>query len=462
MRLRIPKIRRGTTPALRGGYLAGTLVFVLLTLAVVNAASWWFLGSVRSQLEEQLARRLLSVATLTAGALDGEGLAEALGEDPERSIYLLEAESLLERFHRAAAEASEGDADEASRGVTNITLLSLDGRVLADAEGRIPAGTPSPLLDLDRSVSTAAAVGIPGTTELYEAKGFLYKSAYAGVSDSEGKVQGLVVVEASADFFDTLRLAQRRLWLTMGASGLAVLALGGLFLWLQRGISRLENGMRRAETLSTMGRMVASLAHEIRNPLAIIGGAAERIKAKHGHEGDEIFDYIPEEVARLNAVLTAYLDFARSPEAERDEVSVPKVAEKALVLMESDLTRRGIAVERDYDAGDRLDARVDATRLQQVFLNLFLNARDAMPQGGRLTLGVRRVHHTVEVLVKDTGEGIARERLDRIFEPFYSGKERGSGLGLAIVEKIVRDHGGRISVDSRVGAGTAFRIELPA
>lgn len=460
--MRLSALRWGSAPALRRAALAGTLAFVLLTLVVVNGASWWFLRSVRGQLEEQLAIRLLSVATLTAGALEGEGLADALVGDPEASLYLLEAEALLGRFHDAAGQAAGSGPAASSRGVTSITLLALDGRVLADAEGRIPPGTPSPLLELDRSASAAARVGFPRTTDLYEAGGFYRKAAYAGVTDSRGDVQGLVVVEASADFFDTLSIVQRRLWITMAASGLAVLVLAGIFLRLQRSMSRFEATVRRTETLTTMGQMVASLAHEIRNPLGIISGAAERIKEKYGGDGDEIFDYITDEVARLDSILTAYLDFARSPETGREAVSVAAVTEKALVLLESDLAQRGISVERDYDAGDRLIVRADPARLQQVFLNLFLNARDAMPEGGRLTVAVRRGHRAVDVTVRDTGKGIPAASHGRIFEPFYSGRERGSGLGLAIVEKIVREHGGRIAVESRVGHGTAFRFELPS
>jgi len=490
--VRIPGWMGRKAPAVERATLAGTIVFVFLTLAVVNGASWWFLRSVRAQLEEQLAARLLSVATLTASALEGEGLADVDDADPESSLYLIEVEELLRRFHDASAEAASGpgipgaagvagargaagtrdvvrggdrglDARRApERGVTSITLLSPSGVVLADAEGRLPAGTPSPLLELDRSASAAAAAGFPGTTDLYEQGGFMRKAAYAGVTDARGAVQGLVVVEADAEFFGTVRLAQRRLWITLAASGLAVLVLAALFLRVQRGMTRIESQMRRTETLATMGQMVASLAHEIRNPLGIISGAAERIKEKYGKDGDEIFDYISDEVARLNAVLTAYLDFARSSEAGRETVSVASVAEKALVLLENDLAQRGVEVERDYDAGGRLDVSADPARLQQVFLNLFLNARDAMPQGGRLTVALRRVHGGVDVTVRDTGEGIAPERLGKVFEPFYSSKERGSGLGLAIVEKIVGDHRGRIAVESRPGEGTAFRFTLPS
>jgi signal transduction histidine kinase len=463
--LRLFRTASGPAPPLRRAYLTGTLLFILLTLAVVNGSSWWFFRSMRTQLEDELGARLLAVATLTAGALDGEGFAEALEENPAESLYLLEAESLLSRFSRAAADASAPPAGEgaldAGRGVTNITLLALDGRVLADAQGRLPVGIQSPLLDLDRGASTAARVGIPGTTDLYEESGFFYKTAYAGVTDSRGRVCALVAVEASADFFQTLAVARYRLWTALAVSGIAIVALGALFLWLQRAMSRVEETVRRTETLTTMGQMVASLAHEIRNPLGIIGGAAERIKEKYGGDRDEIFDYIRDEVGRLNGVLTAYLDFARSPGEGRESVDIAQAADRALVLLESELAKRGIVVERDFGGGEPFEVRADPARLQQVFLNLFLNARDAMPGGGRLTVGARRAHKGVEVFVRDSGEGVAPEALRRIFEPFYSGKEKGSGLGLAIVEKIVREHGGRIRAESRPGRGTAFRIELP-
>jgi signal transduction histidine kinase len=138
------------------------------------------------------------------------------------------------------------------------------------------------------------------------------------------------------------------------------------------------------------------------------------------------------------------------------------VVDKTLAFLSERLARRGIRVERDFRPGPPI--RGDADRLEQLFLNLFLNAIDAMPEGGTLAIALRpRGERQVEIRIRDSGKGIRPEELERIFEPFYTTKPagQGSGLGLVVARDIVSDHRGRIEVDSEPGQFTEFRIELP-
>jgi signal transduction histidine kinase len=208
-----------------------------------------------------------------------------------------------------------------------------------------------------------------------------------------------------------------------------------------------------------MGQLAATMAHEIRNPLAIIRATAERLKKAPPE--DEIWHYIPEEVERLNSILSGYLDFARSDPDRPEELDLRESFERVRLLCEPDLGKRGIRVTTHYATVGPALLMGSPAGIRQVLLNLVLNAEDAMPDGGELSLGLERRDQSWVCEVRDTGQGIPKERLRRIFDPFFSSKERGTGLGLAVGDPIVRQHRGPIQGDSREGRGTTVRLTFP-
>lgn len=218
----------------------------------------------------------------------------------------------------------------------------------------------------------------------------------------------------------------------------------------------------RSDRLATVGELAASLAHELRNPLAGIAGAlrvlAERLPADDGSQ--ELLADLQAQIARMNKTLTDLLQHARPPEPQRIEVDLNALLEQSLRF----LPRGRVEVIRDYDES-LPPVRVDPSLLHQAFLNVLVNAHQAMPQGGRLTVRTRRGapgSHGVEVQIQDTGVGIHPEHLPRIFQPFFTTKSQGTGLGLAIAARAVEQHGGRISVESVPGRGSTFTITFPA
>jgi signal transduction histidine kinase len=222
--------------------------------------------------------------------------------------------------------------------------------------------------------------------------------------------------------------------------------------------AEIEETAQRTETLSQMGEMAASVAHEIKNPLGIIRATAERLKKHHG-DGEPMFDYIPEEVDRLDRILTTYLDFARaSRPGGPASCDVAEVVDDVLQLAGRALEASGIDVRRSLADGHRVAMEPGA--LKQVVLNLTLNARQAMPDGGRLEFEAEPRRSEVLLHVADTGVGIEAKDLGRVFEPFVSGRTQGSGLGLSIVKRVVEEAGGRVAVSSEVGVGTRFTLTL--
>ncbi len=168
------------------------------------------------------------------------------------------------------------------------------------------------------------------------------------------------------------------------------------------------------------------------------------------------------EVERLDRVIAGLLDFARPQEPHPEPASIRQILDHSLQLLESDLQEKDIEVERNYNDGDT-NLNIDRDQITQAFLNIFKNSLESMEEGGKLKISLNRNRDKsmVEIRVSDTGSGISRENLSRIFDPFFSTKKKGTGLGLAITLKIIENHGGEIGVDNSEGEGTTFRIRLP-
>ena len=230
-----------------------------------------------------------------------------------------------------------------------------------------------------------------------------------------------------------------------------------------REIRDLQEKVRRSERLASLGRLAAGVAHEIRNPLSSIRGFAQffQNRFKGQEKEQEYASVMVREVDRLNRVITELLDFARPKEPHRELHSAGEILEQTLKLLESELAKKNIAVEKNLGASlPRI--LVDRDQLSQAFLNLLLNALESMEGAGKIRISMESGGAEVlAISISDTGRGIPKEDLERVFEPFFSTKRKGTGLGLAIVHQIVESHKGEIQVESREGQGATFRITLP-
>ena len=236
-------------------------------------------------------------------------------------------------------------------------------------------------------------------------------------------------------------------------------------------IRDLEEEMRRKEWLASLGEMSAGMAHEIRNPLGALAGAMQMLRKDL--EADETSQRLMEiavrEATRLDTIITEFLQYARPPALNLAECDLNKVLAETLDLVQHEArSRTNITIAAAPCIGT-LPAQVDQDQMKQVFWNIAVNAFDAMPKGGQLTIatGCRKIDvagrraEVVEISFQDTGEGIPKNNLGKIFLPFFTTKKRGSGLGLAAVHRIVDLHGGWIKVESREGQGTRFGVCLP-
>jgi two-component system, LuxR family, sensor kinase FixL len=224
----------------------------------------------------------------------------------------------------------------------------------------------------------------------------------------------------------------------------------------------MENRLVQSERLAAVGNTVSHIAHEIKNPLAIIGGFARQLQ-KAGEWGDKEkhkLGIIAEEVARLEEMIAEMRDFVRRPPAKKQMGDLEAILDETLTLFQDTFEQHRITVHwLRQQALPRL--AFDPQQIHQVFLNLFKNALEAMPRGGELTVATRVQQGRAEIAVSDTGEGMTPEVQAKIFQPYFTTKERGTGVGLAICRNIMEEHGGVIAVESIPGQGSSFILAFP-
>ena len=230
-------------------------------------------------------------------------------------------------------------------------------------------------------------------------------------------------------------------------------------------IKQMEERMRQADRLATIGRLAANIAHEIRNPLASMSGAIEVLTRElpRGGPHDRLIEIVLHESDRLNQIVKQFLEYARPAPLHPLPMNVGEVLDEVLLLLEHRALPPDLKIAREYDG--TATARVDPQQFRQAIWNLCINALEAMPAGGELRIGAgivtQRKSRKLEVWVADTGTGIDPESLLHIFEPFFSTKPAGSGIGLALVHRVIQDHGGDIEVRSEPGVGATFTLRLP-
>jgi signal transduction histidine kinase len=413
------------------------VVLAVLVIVAFNVQGWLVLARTSRVLEKELGDRLQTVATtlatVLAGRYDSPGTASLLS-DVMRSNNLF-----------------------------NLFVVNEGLTYVVNARDPKLAGQTAPAVEADAAEVFAAFAGAPAQTRLYAAGPYYLKSAFAPLEDSSGAVAAVLGVEADARFFSVLTGFRNSLLLINALSLVAIIAVVLVSASLARRALVLEQAAGRAATMALLGQMSAAMAHDIRNPLGIIRAAAERLKKRYGSDADPTFDYIPEEVDRLDRVVSSYLSLGVNRTGDPEPLDVAEVIAGVLKDMEHETTRGRVAVETEL--GGLPEVTASRVELRQVFLNLVLNAVQAQPHGGAIRIAGRRERKSGQewlvVRVTDNGTGIRPEDSARTFEPFHTTKEKGSGLGLFSVKRIVEAHKGRVTIQSAPGSGTTVEIRLP-
>jgi signal transduction histidine kinase len=230
---------------------------------------------------------------------------------------------------------------------------------------------------------------------------------------------------------------------------------------------KLEQHLLQTSKLASIGKLTAGISHEIGNPLASISSLIQELKSLKTESEedieftDEALHTINTHIDRIARIVRSLGDFARTSSTEKIPSKIPEIIDRTLNLVKYDKRFRNIQLTTEISDIPLLHINPD--KMQQVFLNIILNALDAMPGGGSLIITAKKSGAFVEVSFKDTGSGIEENTINRIFDPFFTTKQtgKGSGLGLSICYGIIKEHNGTITVKSRKGEGATFTIKLP-
>lgn len=457
----LPSNRTSPEPPIvrrRGRYLVWLVVLLVALLLASNLTSVVLYLTVRNQLDAELGARLISIANTTA---------RAIGEVRVRLLSTADPDSgLLESTRSELREiAAANDLD-------NIVIVDADQRSLLDLRASVPHRARHPLLDLEPALIGTLVSGLPQATGLVQVEGLAgqyLKTGFAAIESREGDILGAVAVEGGSEFFSVLPAMRSRV-VASAAVGLSLIViLGWFFFRILRSLVRLEDSLRQNTALLAIGQISAIVAHEIKNPLAIIRSRAERVRAKieSGKDPEEVLSWfraIPVEVDRLDHILSNYLSLARPDASGRTQVA-PVVAD-TLTLVGPELQKRGIEIALDASLGETssggpLELPLGPRSLKQILLNLLLNASQAIEGPGRIEIAGRLRSRTVELEIRDTGRGMTEEEKRRACEPFYSTRATGSGLGLTLVSSLVQASGGSLRIESTAGTGTTITLVLP-
>jgi len=422
--------------------VATVMLVTFLFLLLYNLGSYLFLKHMGRELEQGLDQRLMTAASLTSDLIERSAVSFSDATDAELLRTILTRIRLDQDLEAAY-------------------LIDPKGRVVLDARRDLEGVAGRSYVAEDSLEIRAALGGATRASRLHTVAGNHFKSAYTPVGDVYGKT-AILVLEASAGFLRTTGQFYRALYIGVSISVLLLAALAVFLTLAMLQFVRTESRLYQSERLASMGQMAATVAHEIRNPLAIIKSTADVLREKQTqHERtDEFFGYIDEEILRLNRIITDFLAYAREPRLERRRCDLVPL----LQGVATGFSRQGATVTWECGLSE-LWIQCDPAQIEQVALNLLINARQALGETEseaiilRLKEQRRRGWRQVVIEVEDHGAGL-QGRGREIFEPFFTTKANGTGLGLAICKRIVEAHGGEIEALDAPGGGTLMRITL--
>jgi signal transduction histidine kinase len=442
-----------------------TFVFIVILVVTVNLSLGGAINTSQQVLDEELGKSLQGTARIAALLVEPEHVALLeMAEVDSAAADTAFADFTLRMDAQEAADAVRYEWTRLAEtaGLSNIVLVDPSRRVLLRLHDRF-AFEPEVLL-LDPEDLASALLGTSAYSELYGKEGEYFRSAYAPVFGPGGSVIGAVAVEGGSEAFRPLQLVRSSL---LGAAAVVTVLVVLIFVGFQRTaghLSKIEENLRHTDLLASIGQVSAGVAHEIRNPLAVLRGASSRLHKYdqlRPEERKELLRMIDEEVTRMDSFVQSFLHLSRRPNLEPQEFELRPVLERSLELLRVELDRANVSTALDWKAENGVHLLGDPLAMHHVFLNLALNARDVMPEGGKLHIRVIEKRDEVRIQFEDTGPGVPKELRKKVFDAFFTTRAKGTGLGLAFVDRIVSEHGGSVTVGDAPKGGALFEVRLP-
>ncbi|MFQ6031873.1 MAG: histidine kinase dimerization/phospho-acceptor domain-containing protein, partial [Candidatus Zixiibacteriota bacterium] len=311
-------------------YPTWLILFLLFIILVFNVSNWYIYSKIKFFLTQQLGERLANIASATAFGIDAEKITRI--KEDEKAYR--DIKTFLENVKRNNQLAS-------------VFILDQDYHNLVEPTSDVSSEV---FLNLDLAAITQALTGTKTYSPLYQVGDYYFESGFAPIYGSTGEVTAVLGVEADADFFKVLSSFKKTLIGAFVLSLLGIVILGIFFYNLSSHTRRMEEALIKSSALQAMGEMVATISHEIRNPLGIIKGTAERLSKKYDKDQDELFAFIPEEVNRLNEILTGYLEFASLEPKSKEEVDLASFLNRTIGQIKKEFSKHNIVVELEAEA----------------------------------------------------------------------------------------------------------------
>jgi len=424
------------------------VAFFWISFAMVlflNLLVWLYLDRVENEFRLELRERLVDInqvlSRLIVETNDNMDISLIVPGDRQSIPYLYYSQ-LLETIRQNSK-------------LQSILLVSPQGEILASSPQQIGNQKISSLAESADFEKAARGVFVVSKISRFAGEQFI--SAFAPIRNLEGFISAVLIIEAKANFFTVLGSLKNRL-LLFSFINFVIIAIIAFFLFktIRKSI-RYQAEIKNKQHLVQLGTMAATVAHELRNPLGIIEASNEVIQKKYGQTEDEVFSYIPQEVRRLNTLIDDFLKFARAPQLKIGLFSVEKAVHK---LQMSSAPANWERVEISFPV-QQPPFYTDPNLVEQILLNLFSNALQASDKNGKVHIRFSFKKKNLFIEVRDEGSGISDENLKKVFEPFFSTKEKGTGLGLAITKRITEHLQGKITIRSGRVTGSVVRVRLP-
>jgi signal transduction histidine kinase len=441
------------------------LLFVICILLVFNLSNWQFYKSLRQSKEADLAKRLRSVAATAVQAIKQPSPPAILSEiadlspdeQSQRLADFAETPAYEDLLRRVVRLQVKGEISQMVL-ITSSSLVIADGGHLS-SPGEAYVYTIDALY-IEQALQTGSAI-----TPLYSPykDGELFQRTYQRLNSDDGRPLAILQASISPDYLEelnNLRSRVLRLWIV---SSVLLVGIGISLYRVFQYLVRLERSAMQGARVEAMGALAGGVAHELRNPLAIIRALAEEIGAEQPAESRSAQNAqdIVAETQRLGDMVAHFLSLSRAPQkGEGTELELNNELSRVVQLLRKGAPEN-VRFETDLLASP-VHVQADERALRQIFLNLLINAREALkPEGGHVKAILRQRRGVAEIKITDDGIGMPERDAVRAFEPFYTTKAAGTGLGLAITKSIVENLGGQISIQSSPASGTEVTVLLP-
>ena len=427
---------------------AWMMVGTATIIGVFMLINWYYYAQIRSGLDREFSTRLRALASMVSASVDSTELAELSNQ-----INLLGiSDTPPDIFKIYSRDFS----------LSNITIVREDGTIILSLHPSLfQPGEIYPLWNMDYPAIIKALEGTPSATGLIRSEeGDYFKAGYSPIPLGSGSTGMVAAVEANAVFLDSLDDLRRSLLVSTSISIAGLLFFILFVVKASRSLIRTRESLFHSEQLASMGRMAAGIAHEIRNPLFIIRSSAEKLRGTCPEIAHELDEFIIDETDRLDGILTDYLTFAKNETIAPVRCDLGTIIRRSIRLVDEG-TISGRTLIKFTCSVEEAPLICEEKKIQQVVLNILINAKESGGENPKIEVSLDISGTDYKICFTDYGAGIERKDISSVFEPFFTTKQTGSGLGLSIAKRIIEDHNGSISIESKTGQKTTVTLMLP-